>query len=71
MTGAGGFCDFTQAPTDTAPAPGISETAVKTAVNRLRSRFRELIRAEIVATVDDPADIADELRHLIAVAPRG
>lgn len=31
-------------------------------------RFRELIRAEVAATVNDPADVADELRHLIAVA---
>jgi len=48
-------------------ALGISETAVKVAIHRLRARFRELIRVEIAATVNDPADIADELRHLIAV----
>jgi serine/threonine protein kinase len=47
---------------------GMSETAVKVAIHRLRTRFRELIRAEIAATVNDPSDIADELRHLIAVA---
>lgn len=46
----------------------LSETAVKVAIHRLRVRFRELIRAEIAATLDDPADVADELRHLIAVA---
>lgn len=47
---------------------GMSETAVKVAIHRLRVRFRELIRSEIAATVNDPADAADELRHLIAVA---
>jgi RNA polymerase sigma-70 factor (ECF subfamily) len=55
---------------EAAHALGISETAVKVAIHRLRSRFRELIRGEIAATVNDPADIADELRHLIAVAAR-
>lgn len=47
---------------------GLSETAVKVAIHRLRARFRELIHAEIGATVNDPADVADELRHLIVVA---
>lgn len=45
----------------------MSETAVKVAIHRLRTRFRELIRTEIAATVNDPAEIADELRHLIAI----
>lgn len=53
---------------DAARTLGISETAVKVAIHRLRARFRELIRAEVAATVNDPADVADELRHLIAVA---
>jgi RNA polymerase sigma-70 factor (ECF subfamily) len=53
---------------EAARALGMSETAVKVAIHRLRARFRELIRAEVAATVNDPADIADELRHLITVA---
>jgi acyl-CoA synthetase (AMP-forming)/AMP-acid ligase II len=53
---------------DAAQALGMSETAVKVAIHRLRVRFRELIRAEIAATVSDPADIAGELSHLIAIA---
>ncbi len=56
---------------DAASALGISETAVKVAIHRLRVRFRELIRSEIAATVNDPAEAADELRHLIAVASAG
>jgi RNA polymerase sigma-70 factor (ECF subfamily) len=56
---------------DAAAALGMSGTAVKVAIHRLRARFRELIRAEIAATVHDPADVADELRHLIAVAGGG
>lgn len=55
---------------DAANALGISETAVKVAIHRLRTRFRELIRAEVAATVDDPEDVSEELRHLIAVAGR-
>ena len=53
---------------EAAGALDMSETAVKVAIHRLRARFRELIRAEISATVSDPADAADELRHLIAIA---
>lgn len=49
---------------------GMSETAVKVAIHRLRVRFRELIRAEVLATVHDPAEVGDEIRHLIAVASR-
>ncbi|MES2924389.1 MAG: sigma-70 family RNA polymerase sigma factor [Verrucomicrobiota bacterium] len=56
---------------EAAQALGMSETAVKVAIHRLRVRFRELIRAEVAATVNDPADVADELRHLIAIASTG
>jgi RNA polymerase sigma-70 factor (ECF subfamily) len=55
---------------ETARLLGMSETAVKVAIHRLRARFRELIRAEVAATLDDPADVTEELRHLIAVAGR-
>lgn len=52
---------------ETALALGMSETAVKVAIHRLRTCFRGLMRAEIAATVNDPADISDELRHLVAI----
>ena len=52
---------------ETAQMLGMSETALKVAIHRLRTRFRELIRAEVAATVHDPADTAEELRHLIAI----
>ncbi|MEO8351426.1 MAG: sigma-70 family RNA polymerase sigma factor [Chthoniobacteraceae bacterium] len=53
---------------DAAKTLGMSETAVKVIIHRMRVRFRELIRAEVAATVHDPGEIADELRHLIAIA---
>ena len=46
---------------------GISESAVKVAVHRLRVRFRELIRKEISETVSDPSEVTEELHYLIEV----
>jgi len=46
---------------------GLSEGAVKSAIHRLRQRFQELVREEVAETVCTPADLEDELRHLIAV----
>jgi RNA polymerase sigma factor (sigma-70 family) len=46
---------------------GMSEGALKVAVHRLRQRYREVLRAEIAETVDSPADVDDEMRHLVAV----
>ena len=44
----------------------LTEEAVKKAVQRLRSRFRECLRAEIAKTVATPDQIDEELRHLRA-----
>jgi RNA polymerase sigma-70 factor (ECF subfamily) len=46
---------------------GLSEGAVKTAAHRLRLRCRALLRAEIAHTVATPAEVDEELRHLLAV----
>lgn len=43
---------------------GMSVGAARTAVYRLRQRFRELIRSEIAQTVDNPEDVDDEVRRL-------
>ena len=45
---------------------GMTENAVKQAFHRLRQRYRELLREEVAQTVATPAEIEDELRHLIA-----
>ena len=45
----------------------LSEGAIKTAVHRMRARYRELLHAEIAHTVGTPSDVEEELRHLFAV----
>lgn len=44
---------------------GLSESAIKVAVHRLRRRFGELLRAEVAETLQDPRDVEDEVRYLI------
>ena len=43
------------------------EGAVKVAAHRMRTRYRELIRAEIAQTVESPDEIEDEIRRLFSV----
>lgn len=45
---------------------GMTESAVKVAVHRLRGRYRDLLRDEVLQIVDDPGKVDDELRHLYA-----
>ncbi|MBX7246307.1 MAG: RNA polymerase sigma factor [Candidatus Sumerlaeaceae bacterium] len=45
----------------------MTETAVKSAVHRLRQEYRTLLRREIANTVATPEDVDDELNHLFAV----
>jgi RNA polymerase sigma factor (sigma-70 family) len=46
---------------------GMTENALRQAFYRFRQRYQSLLREEIANTVATPADIEDELRHLIAV----
>ena len=46
---------------------GLTESAVRAALHRLRRRYRELVREAVAHTVADPAEIDAELRYLIAV----
>ncbi|MGZ4963313.1 MAG: RNA polymerase sigma factor [Limisphaerales bacterium] len=48
----------------------MTEGSVKVAVHRLRQHYRALLRAEIADTVDNPADVDEELRHLFTVLAR-
>ena len=43
---------------------------MKVAVHRLRRNFGRLLRLEIAATVDDPAEVEDEIRTLFAALGR-
>jgi RNA polymerase sigma-70 factor (ECF subfamily) len=52
---------------ETASRLGMTVGAVKVTVHRLRQRYRELLRAEIARTVNDPSEIDDEMRYLLAV----
>ena len=49
-----------------AQALNVDEGAVRVAVHRLRARYRALLRDEIAQTLDDPAQVAEELRSLQA-----
>ncbi len=46
---------------------GISESALKSMIHRLRLRHRELVREEIAQTVGTASDVDEELHHLMAV----
>jgi RNA polymerase sigma-70 factor (ECF subfamily) len=50
---------------------GVGEVTVKRLVNRLRQRYRSLLRDEVAETVADPAEVDDEIRHLCAVLAAG
>jgi RNA polymerase sigma factor (sigma-70 family) len=45
---------------------GMNEQAVRKAAQRLRQRYRDVLRARIADTVDEPASIDDEIRDLFA-----
>ena len=52
----------------TALASGLrlTEAGARVAVHRIRKRFRELFRAIVLATVSAPAELEDEVRHLVS-----
>ena len=49
---------------------GLAEGSVKSAVHRLRGRHREMLREVIAQTLRDPAEMEEEIQHLIAVLGR-
>ena len=49
----------------------MTEAAVKSAVQRMRQRHREILREEIAHTVTSPAEIDEEVRHLREVLAGG
>jgi DNA-directed RNA polymerase specialized sigma24 family protein len=59
-----GSSELSQA--DIASRLGTTEAAAQVAVHRLRRRYRVALRAAIAATVDDEAEVDDELKALFA-----
>jgi RNA polymerase sigma-70 factor (ECF subfamily) len=53
--------------TEAAARLGLAEATLRSDVHRLKLRFRDCLRAEIAHTVASPAEIDDEIRHLMAV----
>jgi len=45
---------------------GMTESAVRVTVHRLRKRYRELLRAEIAQTLSDPEQVEEEMRSLFS-----
>ena len=43
---------------------GVPEAMVKRVLHKLRVRYRTILREEVARTVDDPAEIEDEIRYL-------
>ncbi len=50
---------------------GVADTMVKKQLHNLRQRYRRLLRDEVAHTVENPADIDDEIRHLCAALAAG
>jgi RNA polymerase sigma-70 factor (ECF subfamily) len=49
----------------------LSSAAVAMSIHRMRRRYGELLRQEVASTLDDPADVEDELRALMSVVSSG
>jgi len=49
----------------------MAETAVKKQLHNMRQRYRSLLREEVSQTVEDPADVDDEIRYLCASLATG
>jgi RNA polymerase sigma-70 factor (ECF subfamily) len=50
---------------------GMPETAVKKQLHNMRQRYRSLLRTEVSQTVENPADVDDEIRYLCAALAIG
>ena len=50
---------------DTAAQLGLTESAVKSAIYKLRQRYGDMFRAEIAQTVSAPEEVVEEIRWLL------
>jgi len=44
---------------------GMTEGSIRTALSRLRAQFRQIIRDDVADLVENPAEIDDEIAHLL------
>ena len=50
----------------------LSESGAKSAIRRMRQRYRDLLRAEVISTVADLSEVDDELQFLLrAIGTQG
>ena len=63
LTANGGADDYAAA----AEKLGVKTASVPVLVHRLRQRYRELARNEVLQTVSSPTELAEEMHHLFAV----
>jgi len=57
---------------DLAEEWGVSESTPRVTLHRMRKRLGAILREEIAGTLSDPADVGEELRHLLTtVGKRG
>lgn len=66
LTAGRGEVDYSDLATHLAMEPA----SARSAVHRLRKRFRTLFREEIAVTVADPAEVEDEMRAVVAALGR-
>jgi RNA polymerase sigma-70 factor (ECF subfamily) len=64
LTDESRFGDYSEA----AKKLGLTPSAVAVAVHRLRQRFRQLLREAVKPTVADPAEVDEEMKHLVSLA---
>jgi DNA-directed RNA polymerase specialized sigma24 family protein len=50
---------------------GAGSAEIKSALYRLRQRYRQLLREEVARTVEHPREVDDELRYLVAALATG
>jgi len=60
----------TQSYSNAAAQLGLTELAARKTVQRLRQRYRELLREEVALTVAAPHEVAEELKHLLGLFSR-
>jgi RNA polymerase sigma factor (sigma-70 family) len=56
---------------DLAKSLGVTQPMVKKQLHNLRQRYRWLLRDEVAHTVENPAEVDDEIRHLCAALAAG